>query len=168
MKTSRLLTAAAVLTASIVLATACSKGETAARVASQPSAPATMVAGSTEGQAPIAPGSDGAMQPSPGSPVATFTPDAGTPSPMLPTLESAPSPIDEHSQTPDKANVRRIAPEEAAMLVQSGDAILVDVRSKEYFDMEHVKGAVNIPFAELTARARTELPPTRWIIPYCT
>ena len=168
MKTSRLLTAAAALTASIVLITACSKSETAAPAASQPTAAATMVADSTEGQTPMVPGNDSAMQASPGSPVATFTPDTGTPAPMLPTLESAPPPIDEHSQTPDKANVRRIAPEEVAMLVQSGDAILVDVRSKEYFDREHVKGAVNIPFAELSARAREELPPTRWIIPYCT
>ena len=160
MKRQETITIVALLAASVMFASGCSKREPAASAtAAEPAAVAT-----TASAPEPAPG----LQPTPGLPVATFTPKSDVPAPMLPTLGSAPAPIDEHSQSPDKAAVRRIAPEEAAMLVSTGDAILVDVRGKEYFDQGHVKGAINMPFAEIEGRARAELPPTRWIIPYCT
>jgi len=158
------LAAAAALAASIALATSCSKGEPATSVASQPSATPAMTA-----DAP-APATATDPQPLPGTPVATFTPSTDTAAPMLPILGAAPTehPSDEHTQSPAKAAVRRIAPEEAAMLVQTGDAILLDVRAQDSFEADHIRGAKHIPYAEIDMRARQELPPTRWIIPYCT
>lgn len=158
MNRHKAITAAALVATSVVLISGCAKNEPVASSTRQEST-ATTTAVTTP--APE-------LQPAPGTPVATFTPNSDTPAPMLPTLGSSPSAIDEHSQSPEKAAVRRIAPEEAAMLVQTGDAILVDVRSKDSFDAGHIKGAVSIPYADLSARARAELPPTRWIIPYCT
>ena len=66
------------------------------------------------------------------------------------------------------ADAPRIAPQRAWDLVQSGQAVIVDVRSKDQYDSERIKGSKNIPLWELEGRARSELEPTRWIIPYCT
>jgi len=87
---------------------------------------------------------------------------------MLPTLDSSPSAMDEHGHSTSSVDAPRIGPEEAAMLVQSGDAILLDVRTDDAFKAGHIKGAVHIPYDQVTSRARAELPLTRWIIPYCT
>jgi hypothetical protein len=167
MKTAKTLAAMAALTSAIAFAAACSKGETAAPTAGESSASSATAASELTSTAPS---TTDAPEPTPGSSEATFTPASDTPAPMLPTLGAAPAAAahDEHSQSPAKAAVRRIAPEEAAMLVQTGEAILLDVRIKEAFDTEHIKGAVNIPYADIESRARAELTPTRWIIPYCT
>ncbi|MFA6954264.1 MAG: rhodanese-like domain-containing protein [Thermoanaerobaculia bacterium] len=164
MKNQKRFRAMLAVTAVVALATACSKSEPATSVASQPSAPPTMTT-DVPAQPPA-----GELQPTPGAPVATFTPSTDTAAPMLPVLGSTPiqTPSDEHTQSPAKTGVRRIAPEEAAVLVQSGDAILVDVRSQEAFVADHIRGAKHIPYGEIELRARQELPPTRWIIPYCT
>ena len=162
MKTTMRISTAATLAATLALATGCAKQEAPAPSAGTPSPAPVATADTAAGSAP---------EPTPGSPVATFTPATGSePAPMLPMLGATPiqPSSDEHSQSPEKAGVRRIAAEEAAMLVQTGDAIIVDVRSKEAYEAEHIKGAVHIPYGELAARARKELTPTRWIIPYCT
>lgn len=169
MTTSERLRAVLALATITALAGACSKGAPATTdFASQPSPPPAMT---TEAPAQTSPSTADAPQPAPGSPVATFTPSSSdTAAPMLPVLGQTPiqTPSDEHTQSPEKAAVRRIAPEEAAMLVQTGDAILVDVRSEEAFEADHIRGAKHIPYAEIDRRASAELPPTRWIIPYCT
>jgi hypothetical protein len=163
MRTQTTLTLATALALTAALLTSCSKSEPAASTASQP--PAAIASATTALDfMPSFP----EAQPTPGAPVATFTPSSDTPPPMLPTLGATPTAPDEHGHSAAKDAVRRIAPEEAAMLVQSGDAILVDVRSKDAFVAGHIKGSVNIPYQDLSARARTELPLTRWIIPYCT
>jgi hypothetical protein len=167
MKPSKTIPVAIGLALAATLLGGCAKSESASPTASQPvAAPTDTVAGLY----PTVPPAGAETQPTPGSPVATFTPSADGAAPMLPILGTQPiaPPSDEHAQTPEKADVRRIAPEEAAMLVQTGDAILVDVRSKEAFQMEHIRGAVHMPYAEIAGRARQELQPTRWIIPYCT
>lgn len=163
MKTSERLRTVLVLTAAVALAAACSKSEPGTPVASQPSPAPAMAAAAPAPSTAVEP------QPTPGSPVATFTP-SDTVAPMLPMLGATPipPPSDEHTQSPEKATIRRIAPEEAAMLVQTGDAILLDVRSNDSFVSDHIRGAKNIPYSEIELRARQELPPTRWIIPYCT
>ena len=51
-------------------------------------------------------------------------------------------------------------------LVKQGKAIFVDVRPKESFAYGHIKGAVNIPEAELIGRLK-EIPPGRMIVTYC-
>jgi hypothetical protein len=164
MNITRPMTALA-LGATLALAGACSKSETASSTASQPPATASS---SQAGITPDTVSTPVETQPSPGAPVATFTPSTGTAAPMLPTRDASAAMVDEHGHSTAKSDVRRIGPEEAAMLLQSGDAVLLDVRSKEAWEGGHIKGAVHIPYAEIAGRARTELPPTRWIIPYCT
>ncbi len=46
-------------------------------------------------------------------------------------------------------------------------AIFLDVRSRTSFEIGRIKGAVNIPLAELETRY-SELDSQKWIIPYCT
>lgn len=167
MKTTTRISTIATLAATLALAAACAKQEAPAPSADTSAAAPVATAGTMPADTATGP----APEPTPGSPVATFTPSTGNePAPMLPMLGATPiqPATDEHSQSPEKAGIRRIAAEEAAMLVQTGDAIILDVRSKEAYEAEHIKGAVHIPYGELAARARKELTPTRWIIPYCT
>lgn len=162
MKKQNALTAAAMLAMSALLVTGCSKSESPVSAAS----PAPAAVASAPSAPVAAPPTD--LQPTPGSPVATFTPKSDTPAPMLPTLDSAPAAVDEHGHSTSSADAARIGPDEAAMLVQSGDAVILDVRSPDAFAARHIQGAVNIPLEQVASRARAELPPTRWIIPYCT
>lgn len=61
----------------------------------------------------------------------------------------------------------RITVAEAKKAVDAGKALLVDVRSAQAFQMEHAKGAVNIPVSEVSTRAG-ELPRDKQLITYCT
>ena len=54
---------------------------------------------------------------------------------------------------------RRQAADDASLL-------LLDVRTREAFQQEHIKGAVNIPADELASRLK-ELPPSKELITYC-
>lgn len=62
--------------------------------------------------------------------------------------------------------VRRITVAEAKKLVDQGKAVFVDVRSKEQYDLGHIKGALSIPGSQLMKRLR-EVPPGKMIITYC-
>src|SRR5689334_21767899 len=63
-------------------------------------------------------------------------------------------------------NARRIPRDEAMKLVKEKKAIYVDVRPKDQYDIEHIAGAINIPLAEVTARAE-ELSKNKFIVTYC-
>lgn len=63
--------------------------------------------------------------------------------------------------------VARITPAEAKARVDSGQAILVDVRSQGEYDTQHAQGARLLSLADLEARYR-ELPQNAEIITYCT
>lgn len=63
--------------------------------------------------------------------------------------------------------VPRITPAEAKTRVDSGQAILVDVRSQGEYDTQHAQGARLLSLADLEARYR-ELPQNAEIITYCT
>ena len=65
------------------------------------------------------------------------------------------------------ADVDRIEAAEAKKLVDKGDAIMVDVRSRAAWDLGHVQGAWHIPSEELAARL-AQLPRNKLIIAYCT
>ncbi|MGK2860218.1 MAG: rhodanese-like domain-containing protein [Thermoanaerobaculia bacterium] len=163
MKRMMTFAAAALLAISGTLASGCSKSESAASASSpQPAAAASAPVAAP----PATPEPE--LQPTPGLPVATFTPKSDMPAPMLPTLDSVPASVDEHGHPTSSDAAPRINVEEAAMLVQSGDAIILDVRTASAFAAGHIKGAVNIPYDQVASRARAELSPTRWIIPYCT
>lgn len=61
---------------------------------------------------------------------------------------------------------RRIGRNEAIKLVKSGKAIFIDVRSKEAYDEEHIKGAISIPLDEVVQRIK-ELPKNKLLVTYC-
>ena len=65
------------------------------------------------------------------------------------------------------AAARRITAAEAREALTKGEAVLVDVRSKEAYDAEHAQGAILIPVYQIAERA-AELPKDKLIITYCT
>ena len=65
------------------------------------------------------------------------------------------------------ADASRIEAQEAKRLVDKGEAIIVDVRSRAAWDTGHVQGAWLIPTEELAARL-SQLPKDKLIITYCT
>jgi hypothetical protein len=61
---------------------------------------------------------------------------------------------------------RRITREEAIKMVAAKKAIYVDVRAKDQFEIEHIKGAISMPVTEVPARFK-ELPKNKFLITYC-
>jgi predicted sulfurtransferase len=61
----------------------------------------------------------------------------------------------------------RLAADEVKRLAEKGDVVILDVRGKDAYDMEHAEGAVSIPLQELEARM-SELPKNKLIAAYCT
>ena len=53
---------------------------------------------------------------------------------------------------PEADGVRRIAPAEAKVLLDHGQAALYDTRSAEAYQAEHASGAVSFPDSEIEAR----------------
>lgn len=70
--------------------------------------------------------------------------------------------------TPPEAleSARRINRVDAAKMVSEGKAVFVDVRPKTEYDAGHIKGAINIPLAELQTRYG-DLPMKKFLITYC-
>jgi hypothetical protein len=64
-------------------------------------------------------------------------------------------------------DVPRIALDETQQKLEQGQAILVDVRSRESFNKAHAAGAISIPEEEIAARLN-ELPRDKDLILYCT
>lgn len=77
---------------------------------------------------------------------------------------AAQTPIAEEIPYPE---IARVSLEDAKAALDSGSAILLDVRSAEAFAGQRIASAVNIPTAEIETRLG-ELDPNAWIIPYCT
>ena len=63
--------------------------------------------------------------------------------------------------------VRRITTAELRDALEKGTAVVVDVRSAESYKMGHIKGALNIPEAEIASR-KGELPSDKTIVLYCS
>ncbi len=76
--------------------------------------------------------------------------------------QATPIPVPQESQE----SAKRITREEAIKLVKEKKAIYVDVRSKEQYDLGHIKGAISIPLGDILTRVR-ELPPKTFVITYC-
>jgi 3-mercaptopyruvate sulfurtransferase SseA len=51
--------------------------------------------------------------------------------------------------------------------MEKGEAVLVDVRSKDSYDKAHAAGSISVPEAEVYARL-SELPRDKEIVLYCT
>jgi hypothetical protein len=63
--------------------------------------------------------------------------------------------------------VPRIALDEARSLLDTEEAILVDVRSESSYDRAHAAGAISVPESEVNNRL-DELPRDQELILYCT
>jgi len=68
-----------------------------------------------------------------------------------------------------EAAVPRATVEETKAALESGAAIIVDVRSAEAYEASHIPGAINIPLGEFeTNPTDLKLDKEQWIITYCT
>ena len=68
---------------------------------------------------------------------------------------------------PPTDGVRRITVVELKDLLAKNEAMVVDVRNKEAFDMSHIQGAKLIPVAD-TLKHIDELPKDKLIVTYCS
>ena len=68
-----------------------------------------------------------------------------------------------------EAEVPRVSLEEALTAIQSGAAVVVDVRSPEAYAASHIAGAISVPLDEIENNpAGLDLDKDQWIITYCT
>lgn len=63
--------------------------------------------------------------------------------------------------------VRRMTPAELRAALNKGTAVVVDVRSRESYRQEHIKGSKNIPEAEIASHVN-DLPRDKTIVTYCS
>jgi hydroxyacylglutathione hydrolase len=68
---------------------------------------------------------------------------------------------------PPQDNVRRVTIAELRDMLDQGKAVVIDVRGDSMYNVEHIKGALNISEAQLNARAG-ELPKDKLIVLYCS
>jgi predicted sulfurtransferase len=88
--------------------------------------------------------------------------------PALDTVSESEPPAD-FTPPLTEAEVPRVTVEDAKAAFDSGEAIIVDVRGREYFDTGHAAGALSIPLSEFeTNISKIDLPKDQWIITYCT
>lgn len=86
-----------------------------------------------------------------------------TEAPSLPAQPQTNPPLQSQDDVP------RINVTEAKAALDSGQAILVDVRSTESYIRQHAAGAVSIPLDRFETNIRTvPLEKDQWIITYCT
>lgn len=64
-------------------------------------------------------------------------------------------------------DVARITAEDAHARMAEGQAVLLDVRDRQYYDAGHASGSLSMPESELPGRL-AELPRDKMIITYCT
>lgn len=102
-----------------------------------------------------------------GAALAALLPVAVAAQPQMTVTPQKPAELTPVSQLDPGDGARRISGAEATVAVAKGNAVLIDVRSKEAYDSSHAKGAKNIPLGELLDRL-SELPKDKLIITYCT
>lgn len=67
------------------------------------------------------------------------------------------------------ADVPRLSIEEARAALESGAAVIVDVRSPSAFEESHIPGAISVPLGTIERDLTTvPLNKDQWIITYCT
>ena len=73
-----------------------------------------------------------------------------------------------NKSTAGEATYSHLDADEAASLIESGECILIDVRSEEEFKIEHIPGAINIPHDSGDESFEAALPDkNQRIILYC-
>ena len=96
----------------------------------------------------------------------TTLPQTTPTQPVISTLEL---PQGQNNIPQSEASVPRVTVEEAKAALDSGEAIIVDVRSPDAFADGHVAGAISIPLGEFEGNiANVPLDKDQWIITYCT
>jgi hypothetical protein len=95
-----------------------------------------------------------------------LSPVASSTSPVTFTSDIAPPPS-EHSQSPEKAAIPRIAAEDLRERMNKGQVVVIDVRDNNSWAAGHIAGAMHMPFATVEAQLDT-LPKGKPIVTYCT
>jgi rhodanese-related sulfurtransferase len=68
-----------------------------------------------------------------------------------------------------EAEVPRVPLDDAVAAIQSGEAVVVDVRGAQAYQASHIPGALSIPLADIeTNPSGINLDKDKWIITYCT
>jgi 3-mercaptopyruvate sulfurtransferase SseA len=96
-----------------------------------------------------------------GSACAQFKAPSPTPVPSA----TSPAALAQQAEPPLES-AKRIDRPEAIKMVDQKKAVFVDVRSKDQYELGHIKGSINIPLTDLIARIK-ELPPHKYIVTYC-
>jgi hypothetical protein len=103
------------------------------------------------------------------TPQSTSTPLPPTVIPELTVIVEPTSASTPNNLPLSEAQVERVPPDVAWTAMQSGAAVIVDVRSVEAYTENHIKGAISIPLAEIENNPTgLELDKEQWIITYCT
>ena len=101
---------------------------------------------------------------------ALATPTSPTPeAEMTASVEVVSTPTARNNIPLNEPEVPRISLEKARAAIESGAAIVIDVRSKEAYAASHIPGALNIQLGEFeTDPTGLGLDKDQWIFTYCT
>jgi len=91
------------------------------------------------------------------------------PSSLPLTVIAEPTSSSQNTILQSEDQVPRIPLEKALVGLQSGAAVIVDVRSTQAYDASHVQGAVSMPLFDIESNIDSlSLEKDQWIITYCT
>jgi predicted sulfurtransferase len=65
------------------------------------------------------------------------------------------------------AQAPRVEAEEVKRLAAKGQVVIIDTRTKDAYDFEHIQGALSVPVGELESHL-AKLPKDKFIAAYCT
>lgn len=104
--------------------------------------------------------------------VVFFALSCTTPTPEQPaSVENAPAATPVVVQSTPAATVNDAAPRinlaDAKKDFDAGTAVFVDTHVKEQFDLQHIQGAINVPYAQLET-SLNKIPKGKKIIAYCS
>lgn len=91
---------------------------------------------------------------------------------LLPTPQAAPAPpaaVTQGGLPQSENSVPRVTAEEAKAAFDSGQAVIVDVRSPDAYTRTHISGAILVPLGQIEIDPTgVDLDQKQWIITYCT
>jgi 3-mercaptopyruvate sulfurtransferase SseA len=94
---------------------------------------------------------------------------APTPTPAMTVIVEPGNPSTPVNLPQTEADVPRVTVDEAWAALNSGAAVIVDVRSVESFVTKHIAGALSIPLNRIEENPQgLSLEKDQWIITYCT
>ena len=87
--------------------------------------------------------------------------------PNNPTSTAATTPAAQQTPAEPADGVKRMPIDEARAAVEKGTAVIIDVRDANSYQSSHIKGSINIPYAEIADRIK-ELPKDKTAVLYCS